>query len=294
MKVVLLFFIATAAAQTLDKPVQVYVEQGSNVTLQSHQFSYPEQMQEVNWYVELVWDKQQSSIFTGSKLCQIKKGGTNITWDHGPLQFNCANKSLHLFNLQTHNSAIYNVKVTNDNIEYNTYFNLHVIYIPKPQCMVNSFYIAADYCIIEINCTNSKYPNKVMYNGKAKSYFYKIKGGKPHLSETFYTLVDFHGVQKNFSYTYPFNSLCNGGGKAFVYQGPRHARLLGNNLHLTPAVENPDADSDDAYEKAMAVLVIAAIVCVLVILSALLFLCYWRRRLRQRRRRGPQLVTNQF
>ncbi|ALE30302.1 CR1-beta [Simian adenovirus 8] len=300
--------ITLSSAQSLHKPLQIYAKVGDNITLQSHEFHDPSLMEEVSWYVELLWNDRPTStaLFTGTKLCQFKKGGINITWDHDPFLrfFSCVNKSLHLFNLQHLNSGLYNVKVTNNTLEYNTYFNLHVLFIPKPQCMVTSFYIATDYCFIEINCTNSQYPNKVLYNGIAKPYYNSARGGKGPLPEYFYTLIDYHGVRQNFSYYYPFNTLCqNSGVRApnsaprYVprFYGPKVARLLGVKYITPPAYEeNPDAESDDAYEKAMAAVVIAAIVCALIILAALLFLCYWRRRLRQRRRRGPQLMTNQL
>ncbi|ALE30407.1 CR1-beta [Simian adenovirus 16] len=290
---VVLCLIALSAAQTLEKPYNVYVKVGANVTLESHQFHNPSLMQEVSWYVETWSSKPSSSYFSGQKLCQFKKNGANISWDHDPLQFNCVNKSLHMFNLQPSNSGIYNVKITNDDLEYNTYFNLEVVYIPKPQCTVTSYYVARDYCIIEINCTNSKYPNKVLFNGVLSTYYNKARGGKHHLPETFATLIDYHGVQQNFSYTYPFNSLCGGKGKAYLHGHPQHARLEGVQLITPPAYEeNPDADSDEAYEKGMAALVIIAVISVIIIIAALLFLCYWRRRLRQRRSR--QLMTNQL
>ncbi|ALM55130.1 E3 CR1 alpha-beta [Cynomolgus adenovirus 1] len=301
----LLAIIASTSAQSLHKPLQIYAKVGDNLTLQSHEFHNSSLMKEVSWYVEL-WDDVKptsTALFMGSKLCQFKEDGSNNTWNYPSLHFNCANKSLHLFNLNSFNSGLYNVKVTNNTLEHNTYFNLQVISIPKPQCMVTSFYIAVDYCYIEINCTNSKYPNKVLYNGITKAYYNSARGGKHTLPEHFYTLIDYHGVQANFSYYYPFNSLCKNSGRAphsaprFVPRyGPQPARLLGVRLLSPPPYEeNPDKDSDDAYEKAMAVVVIAAVVCSLVILAALLFLCYWRRRLRQRRRRGPQLMmTNQL
>lgn len=242
-------------------------------------------------------------FFAGIKLCHFKSDGSNITFNYGsPLNFNCNNKSLHLYNLEPKDSATFNVKVTRQNLEYNTYFQLHVIYIPKPQCMVTSFYIATDYCYIQINCTNSKFPNQVLFNGVARPYYNYARGGKTRLPEQFFTLINYRGVTENFTYNYPFNSLCQNSGRKphsaprFVPRyGPQMARLLGVPQITPPAYEeNPDAESDDAYEKAMAAVVIAAIVCALIILAALLFLCYWRRRLRQRRRRGPQLMTNQL
>ncbi|AFD21889.1 E3 CR1 alpha-beta [Simian adenovirus A1139] len=302
--VLLLGLLSFVFGENINRPVQIFVKSGANVTLQANTSN----ANEVTWYVEenYIYDNFHTMppFFAGIKLCHFKSDGTNITFNFGsPFNFNCANKSLNLYNLEPKDSATFNVKVTRQNLEYNTYFQLHVIYIPKPQCMVTSFYIAPDYCYIQINCTNSKYPNKVLFNGVARAYYNFARGGKTQLPEQFFTLVTYQGLTANFTYDYPFNSLCQTSGRAphsaprFVprYAGPQPARLLGVQYPTPFYEENPDKDSDDAYEKAMAVVVIAAVVCSLVILAALLFLCYWRRRLRQRRQRGPQLMmTNQL
>ncbi|WOZ23454.1 membrane glycoprotein E3 CR1-beta [Human adenovirus 12] len=194
-------------AQTAERPLKVVVEAGRNVTLPhlsgSHQTGH------VTWLVETS-DYGSASpdnfIFSGQKLCQFTD--RTMVWPYYNLHFNCENYDLNLFWLKVENSAIYNVKNTVNASETNIYYDLRVVQIFPPKCIITSKYLTNDYCHITINCTNSDYPNKVVFNNVSR-WYYGYGKGSPTLPNYFITNFNVSGITKSFNHTYPFNELCD-------------------------------------------------------------------------------------
>lgn len=211
----LLLFVTAVAAQTLEKPYQLYAEVGSEITIPYCRFT--QCPGDVIWYMEMInsppiFNFTISGVFTGQRLCEYTAGSIK-TWNYLSLQYNCNHKNLNLFNLQITDSAVYNVKNIEQYVEYNTYYKLNVIYIPEPKCAVTTSYLGRqatgdEYCLIEINCTNSKHPNTVIFNNRSGNYFVKERGGKGPLPNYYETFFDIYGITKSFTFTYPFDTLC--------------------------------------------------------------------------------------
>lgn len=129
-------------AQTAERPLKVVVEAGHNVTLPhlsgSHQTGH------VTWLVETS-DYGSASpdnfIFSGQKLCQFTD--RTMVWPYYNLHFNCENYDLNLFWLKVENSAIYNVKNTVNASETNIYYDLRVVQIFPPKCIITSKYLTS-------------------------------------------------------------------------------------------------------------------------------------------------------
>lgn len=195
-------------AQTSEKPLKVFVEVGHNVTL-PHLMPDSHETGHVTWLVETAdygVASPNNFIFSGQKLCQFTS--RTMVWPYANLDFNCANYDLHLFRLKVENSAIYNVKNTINASEMNIYYQLTVIDILPPKCIITSKYLTNNYCHITINCTNSVYPNKVEINNVTRFYYGYAKGG-PNLPNYFTTKFNVSGITKSFNHSYPFNELCD-------------------------------------------------------------------------------------
>lgn len=204
---------AIVRENSLQNPSQVYVRAGSNLTLQSFYSPYPEDMPRVTWYLQ-VFDSlfERHTIppfFTGVILCDIS-GDIQHVWNHWPLQFNCINKSLHIINLKPSDEGLYNVKVLKDSIQHNTYFRVHVISFPKPECNITTTYLSDDYCLINIDCSQLPYPAKVYYNGNESKlhYYLSERGGKKNLPNYFTVGYRYRDLRQNYTVEYPFNELC--------------------------------------------------------------------------------------
>lgn len=191
------------------KEQNITVETGTNITLSSSFSNDPSRMPRLTWY------KEDLTMYKGSyfavKLCEFEPGKDKL-WQHD-IQFDCINKSLHLYNLLPYYSATYRVKVMNGSVEYNDIFNLEVINLPAPICYISSYYLTVQdtntFCLIEINCTKSNYYNRIFFNGKYGNYHLTDYGG-PNLPGYYNVTVRLpeHKLSHTYTFTYPFSELC--------------------------------------------------------------------------------------
>ncbi|AYV33755.1 E3 31.6K [Human adenovirus 41] len=213
-----LFFCSVYVAvpeKNFNNPVQVYALVGTNVSLDSMKTP------KINELTKLSWIKQEDNpsknlqfFFIGQKLCEVTKDKITV-FKYYPLEFSCANVTLYLYNLKADDSGLYNGKAYTNELEHNTYFMLHVIDIPSPKCDITSRSLGIqatgeDYCLIEINCTNSKYPAVVKFNGRQSNYHHYVseRGGNKQLPNFYETYITVNGTHKSFHFNYPFNNLC--------------------------------------------------------------------------------------
>lgn len=209
-------FAVSGKGSTLNNPIDIYALIGSNITLKS---TYnPQLLDSLSWIKEEnineVPGKNLEPFFIGQKLCEVTND-SNTVFQYPYLQFDCANVCLFLYDIQPTYAGIYNSKAFADRLEYNSYFKLHVIDIPPPKCEITSRFLdiqasGDDYCLIEINCTNSKYPAKVMYNGRQSTWRHYVseRGGNKNLPNFYETYITVNGTHKSFHFDYPFSDLC--------------------------------------------------------------------------------------
>lgn len=253
-------------AQTAENPLKVVVEAGHNVTL-PHLLPGFNKTGHVTWLIETS-DYGSASpdnfIFSGQKLCQFTS--RTMMWSYPQLIFNCDNYNLNLFWLNIENSAIYNVKNTVEATERNIYYQLTVIQIDPPNCIITSKYLTEAYCHITIDCTNSRYPNKVIFNNVTRAYYGYGKGSST-LPNYFTTSFNVSGVTKSFNHTYPFSELC--------------AYPSSKNFY----------NSENTLSTIVFLVIIGS--SVLIILGALIYL-YWHRKFLCRFKSEPLVQSNPY
>ena len=258
---------STSSGNTLDNPTVVNVLVGSNYTFNS---VFSRFMDRLSWIIEEDIGKNpyktSDSFFIGYKLCEVTQDKLT-TFEHYPLQFTCENVALNLFSITPAYAGIYNAKIFINLTEHNTYYKLNVIEIPPPKCEITSRYLGVqatgdDYCLIEINCTNSKYPAKVYYNGRESNFHHYVseRGGNPNLPNFYETIITVNGTHKSFHFDYPFNELCQ----------------------TTHSLEYDDGDT---ALNVFAILII--VLSVLVIIATLILLYCHRRKLQARAKSQP-------
>ncbi len=268
LHILILFFSLTPIvyAQTAERPLKVVAEAGHNVTL-SHLLPGFNKTGHVTWLIEIPdYGSAPSNkfVFSGQKLCEF--ANKNLTWSFPQLIFKCDNYDITLFWLKIENSAIYNVKNTIEATESNIYYQLTVIQINPPNCIITSKYLTEDYCHITINCTNSRYPNKVIFNNVTRSYYGYAKGSST-LPNYFTTNFNVSGITKTFKHTYPFSELCT-----------------------YPSSEN-FYNSKETVSTIVFIVIIGF--SVLIILGALIYLC-WHRRFLYRSKSEPCVQLNAY
>lgn len=203
--------LAGAAPKTNDGFIDVYAKQGTDLRMQSH-YAPPDVITHIAWYLDVfqgIFDTTIPSYFTGVKLCESSPHQEQ-EWFHPPLNFHCINNSLYLYHLKPSDAGVYNAKVFSDSIEHNTYYRLHVISFPKPNCNINSTYLANDYCLINIDCSKLSYPAKVYFNGNQSKlhYYLSARGGGGNLPDYFTVGYQYRDLKQNYTVHYPFNDLC--------------------------------------------------------------------------------------
>ncbi|AAX19417.1 E3 CR1-beta1 [simian adenovirus 1] len=192
---------------------------GYNATLQSAYMPDSDQIPHITWYLQT--SKPNSSFYEGNKLCDDSDNRTH-TFPHPSLQFECVNKSLKLYNLKPSDSGLYHAVVEKSNLEvHSDYIELTVVDLPPPKCEVSSSYLEVQgvdaYCLIHINCSNSKYPARIYYNGQESNLFYYLTtsaGNGKQLPDYFTAVVEFSTYRETYAkrpynFSYPFNDLCN-------------------------------------------------------------------------------------
>ncbi|WGH00134.1 CR1-beta [Human mastadenovirus G] len=225
MIVILFLLFATSYGNIANQVIDIYAQVGTNVTLQlpnSTQhlptLNSALSINHMSWYKEedfySIFNQTLPYFFQGQLLCNFFNT-EKTKWEHYPLEFDCTNRTLTLFDVRPSYSGIYNAKVYTNFVERNTYFNLFVVDLPRPQCEISSYYVSEppteDSCIITIDCSSSKYPVFVHYNGKRskRHYFLNERGGGGNLPNLYTTTFDFHNLNHSYSFVYPFNDLCN-------------------------------------------------------------------------------------
>ena len=213
----LLFCSAYAAVpeKTLNNLVRVYALVGTNLSLDSMKTPQIDELTSLSWIKQEDNPNKnlQSFFFIGQKLCEVTKDKITV-FNYYPLEFSCANVTLYLYNLKTDDSGLYNGKAHTKELEHNTYVRLYVIDIPPPKCDITSRYLGIqatgeDYCLIEINCTNSKYPAVVKFNGRQSNFYHYVsENGNKELPNFYETHITINGTHKSFHFNYPFNDLC--------------------------------------------------------------------------------------
>ncbi|QOV03162.1 E3 31.6 kd protein [Human adenovirus 41] len=212
-----LFCSAYAAVpeKTLNNLVRVYALVGTNLSLDSMKTPQIDELTSLSWIKQEDNPNKnlQSFFFIGQLHREVTKDKITV-FDYYPLEFSCANVTLYLYSLKTDDSGLYNGKAHTKELEHNTYVRLYVIDIPPPKCDITSRYLGIqatgeDYCLIEINCTNSKYPAVVKFNGRQSNFYHYVsENGNKELPNFYETHITINGKLLSFHFNYPFNDLC--------------------------------------------------------------------------------------
>lgn len=197
----LLAILCTSGITSFNLPtVNITAAHGSNLTLYAFRQGEPNNTDDIKWFKENLASISES-LFSGRALCMKKIPFSSH------LHFECDGYNLHLLWLYYDYSGIYNVQKTVNNTVLNTYYNVTVVQIKKPNCEVTSTYLSSDYCLIQINCTSHNQHTKVIYGGNTTAWYANLKGGK-HLKNNYQTNVSVGNVYQIFNHTYEFSDLC--------------------------------------------------------------------------------------
>ncbi|ALE30443.1 CR1-beta [Simian adenovirus 19] len=196
---------------TLTNASTIFTPVGSNVTFQSYYSPYPNKIPYITWYKQVSSD---SAFYEANKLCEA--GNTTHTYPHPFLKFDCVNKSLNLYNLQTQDSGLYHATVLVSDIEqHNDIIHLYVIDLSAPQCDVSSYYTnqtQTEFCLILINCSKVAHRTTIYFNGKYSSTSFITEYGGTNLPNFYNVTVEFYTatdkMQKTHTIPYDFNDLC--------------------------------------------------------------------------------------
>ncbi|ALE30478.1 CR1-beta [Simian adenovirus 17] len=270
----LIFLLATVSAQTSEKPIQYFVEPGVNLTLPYCRFT--ECKGDVVWYRETA--PRPHIKTTAQKLCNITSDSVSQQIDPF-LSFNCNNNNLNLYNLKTLDTRVYYVNIKDEYTTYNTFYEVNVIYIIQPNCVINTLELITQlpgvsqlagqsYCLIEINCADSLYPNTVRYNNRENTYFIREKGGNNTLPNYYEVFYKFGNIEKSFKFNYNFSDLC----------------------HPIQSLEYNEVDENIALNV---FLILIIIISVLVIVGSLILLYCHRRKTQTKTQNKPVLIRLQ-
>lgn len=189
----------------------VYTRVGSNVTFQSHFSPYPDRIPYITWYKQVTSD---NAFYEANKLCDV--GNTTHQYQHPFLKFDCENKSLNLYDVQTRDSGLYHATVLKNDVEqYQDIIHLYVIDLSTPPCEVSSYYTnqsQVELCLILINCTKVAHRTIIYFNGKYSSTNFITEYGGNSLPTFYNVTVEFYTssykMQQTHTFFYDFNDLC--------------------------------------------------------------------------------------
>ncbi|APG53813.1 E3 CR1-beta [simian adenovirus 55] len=179
--------------------INITAEYGSNLTLYAFKQGEPNNTDDIKWFKENT-ETISDSLFTGRALCMKRISFSSH------LHFECDGYNLRLLWLYYDYSGIYNVQKTVNNTIHNTYYNVTVVKITKPNCDVTSTYLYNDYCLIRINCTSHNQHTKIIYGNNTTPWYADLKGGST--VNNYKTNVSVGSIYKIFNHTYDFSDLC--------------------------------------------------------------------------------------
>lgn len=201
LSIILAISIFSVVSSSDYKAINITAEVGTNITLYAFTSVEQNNTDDITWYKENEY-VSSDTLFSGKALCMKR------VHFKSHLHFDCDGYNLYLQFLYFDYSGIYNCKKTINNTKIvNTYYNLTVVQLRKPNCVVSSQYLAKDYCFILINCTAHHQHTKIIYGKNISAWYFNLKG-EPKMQNNYQTNVSVGSLHRVFNHTYDFTDLC--------------------------------------------------------------------------------------